>query len=301
MHPFIKEFKDKVDEIIQDKITVKEQSKQFKIMKKDDMTIGEYKKQAKNIADLKKEIDKKTYNLFSLHAPKIMQKLGWDNFTLGKMYQYKESFENTCLDFSIDRNSEVFYNGFMKSVFKRLTGKNFEKQSIKSKYYSLSYDGGDEYFDKTWFTVFGIKNLPQNNISQEELKKLVMQKQCILLDNDDLYSTKSKSSKIENKLTGLMFDYDMLSEKGNLYDKLYPELRNTIWDLIDENFVQTLDIMIVGCKNGMVNAKKQLKSVQEKSEKTQAALKELKDGNFEAIEYFKNDPDEEDEQYEENY
>lgn len=297
MNPLVEQFKNKVDEIIECKNNLKSETQKFKTQKKDDLTIGEYKKQASKLASQKKEIETKIYKLNFLPAMRVARKFGGEDFMLNSIFQESQSFEETTLYFGLDKFK---HSDIIQALFNRLTGKKFNEKILKSKYFRFEYEHGDEYVFPTEFEALIAQAETNGKLSQEQIVDMINNRTCVLLSNEELYATKSKDHPVKNILSNYMFELDLLDEKPTVYDKLYPALRSTLWTMIDEDFTKTLNNMVNGYQKQISKAEKGLKEYTKKATNNQAVIKAIANGDADAIKNFKNDFNE-DEQDEENY
>ncbi len=277
MLKLIEQFKEKVDEVVGLKTYIISEKKNLKI-KKDGLTIGQYIERINNITNLKNKLKEKIDNLNGLPIFSLIKKIEIPDLDFTKLFNFSELNDEK---FNLIIGYHSSHSAILK-LFNKMLNNEVQQNYLFSKYFSRSYweMKGDSYdMDKVSFLVYSIDVIDKKDITQEELIQMIKDKKCIYMDyNNNLYDKNDK--KIINILTPYNFKIDMLSEKQSVYEKLYPNLRQTIWELVNKDFVNCL-------KNKLKDWKKYIIA----AEKNQKVLEQIISGNSNDITEYSNEKD----------
>lgn len=296
MLEYVKDVKDKVEEIrkIDDVVMEKKKNLKQKI-KQGDITRNQQN-------DLVNEILNLVYDKIEIYLDvcKIARKyevFGLDKILGNSLHKYSASIDD-YIDYSRgsletikkEINKDIL-NNFVKSnspltkyitygsyvvnideLLQKCTGVEWEISFIESPYIYQDIEDYEVYYEKSKYLLAVnkkyINSFKKVCLNKEKLEKLIMDKKCVLLRNIWCYENNKNNYNYLNQ--NLVFGLALDTQNNNVYERLYPNLRECFWDLLNDNTLQHIKDELNRHKNQIkynekqiVNIKKEIKESQE--------------------------------------
>ena len=183
--------------------------------------------------------------------------------------------KNSSLTKYIDYDSYVVK---IDKLLQKCTGEEWEIVSIESPYLYEDIEDYEVYYEKSKYLLAVNKqhldDIKNDCLDKEKLERYILDKKCALLHNIWCYENGRNNYYYIKQ--SLVFGFSLDTKTNNIYESLYPNLRECFWDLLNDNTLEQIKNEIDKHKNKIKYNEKQIVDIQKEIKESQVYINNYK-------------------------